>query len=157
MYWDYNRIDRASGPITLTGTTAVTFASGGPVDVKRVILVMTTANSVARTVNFGVRNVDDSSSVTLGSFVVPITPINGVVHAVVAEQGDGNVTTGADGSAVNGPAWGIIQLDPGQEFWIAAATASGTGIADVHVEYIVQGYSGERVEDTAQAVVTRVA
>lgn len=157
MYWDYNRIDFA-GANTVSGANTTVLQPGGPIDVKRVVAVVTTATTVAPAViSFGVRDADGGNSVTMGSFAIPVSAADAVIQAEVADQGAGNTSTGADGSAVNGEPWGIIQVNPGQEFFLTSDAGATAGAVDFYVEYIVQGFSGERVAAAVEAAVTRVA
>lgn len=145
-YWTKERIDDV-GALTDAGT--LVWAPGAPVDVFRLILVTTTAYTVANdTVTVSVRNVDDSSSVTKGTFVIPFTgsALNKVMHVVVDKSDAAGVVSAIDGSLVFTAGEGVIEVNPGQELVIVDGGQQTAGASRLYVEYVQQGFSGSRVQ-----------
>jgi hypothetical protein len=143
------------------GAATVTYAPGKPINVKRVIFVTTTAQATAgAAITFGVRNVDDTSSTTVGSFTTPaVMALNSVYKADVAgvsttavtPTGEhsqvAEVTTGrVDGYQTNLP--GEIEVNPGQEFWVTSGGEGDTGVATVYIEYVEEGNNADRFDAT---------
>lgn len=162
-YWA--TADRVTDAISLqlgAGTTPAVYAPGKPIDVKRIVLVMTTAQATsAATVTVAVRNVDDSSSTTIGTFVTPAVmalnavfkvDIAGVDADAVTPTGEhsqvADVTLGrVDGYFTNLP--GVIEVNPGQEISLTSDGGGDTGVANAYFEYSEQGNNPERFEPTA--------
>lgn len=135
------------------GAATIVFAPGRKSFVKRIILVTTTAQATAGAVlTFGVRNVDDTSSTTIGTATTPaVMAVNsvhkvdvaGVKSAVVLEAAGGisqvaQVTMGrVNGYQTNLP--GEIEVNPGQEFFLSSGGEGDTGVAQVYVEYTEDG------------------
>lgn len=144
------------GTLDVSGANSIVFAPGRPVDVARLIFVTTVAKTVATSaITVGVRNVDDTSSVTKGSFTMPLSAIN-TVKAVPLVKPATTPGTGSDGSVTNkgySPG-GFLQVNPGQELFITSGGAGTGGTFQVYVEYKDQGFSGARVAAVAAAGVT---
>lgn len=153
-YFTKERVDSV-GAVTLTGTTAVAFAAGHPIDVQDFVFVATTAVTAASTVNIVVRNVDDSSSTTIGSIVIPTLALNAVAHVGVSKPSDTG-STGADGSLVfkGYEPGGPIQVNPGQEIALVPVANGAAGVVAAYVGYLPQGFSGARVADAVEATYT---
>lgn len=140
------------GAATLTGTTAVAFSAGIPIDVQNFTFVASTAVSVASTVTVAVRNVDDSSSVTIGTITIPILALNEVARVGIVQPKE-TVTVGVDGSKIykgynpGGP----LQVNPGQELVLTPVANGGTGVVVAYADFYEQGFSGSRVEDAKVA------
>lgn len=148
------------------GAATVVYATGRPINIKRITMVMTTAQATAGAViTFGVRNVDDTSSTTIGTFTTPaVAALNAVLKADVAGVKAGvttydswgisqsaSVTTGrVVGVQANQP--GDVELNPGQEFWITSDGSGDTGVANVYIEYQDQGSNPTRFNATDMAV-----
>lgn len=124
------------------------------IDVKRIILITTTAYTVANdTVTVLRRDNDDTPSETLGTF--PIAFTGSVIGDVTFVDPIGLTaqSTGLDGSIVNVAADGFIELSPGQELVFVSAGTQTAGACNVYVEYIKQGTSGRRARGTSTNVV----
>lgn len=157
-------INVALGSLNLgAGAATVTYAPGRPVNIKRIIFVVTTAQATAGAgITFGVRNVDDSTSTTVGSFTTAaIMALNSVHKADVA-----GVKSGVTGSDASQPAAvttgrvlgyqtnlpGEIELNPGQEFWITSDGNGDTGVAQVYIDAQAQGNNPTRFNPTDMTV-----
>lgn len=157
--------DMVSGPIDFDFAESVTgvFAPGRPINVRRLVLVIKEASNGAETITVGVRNKDDTSSVTKGTFPIPSGAVLNAVYKVdiaasytAAQTGDGGgisqpatVTTGrVVGYQTSLP--GEIQVNPGQElFFTSTGGTATTGQADVYVEYREEGNNPTRFNATA--------
>lgn len=159
-YWGTeDHVTPAINVANMTSAAAV-FQPGKPADVKRVVVVVTTANTAQATGTVAVRDADGSSnSTTLGTFVIPANPdANTAFYVEIAHvDPDGEtavsqpaeVTTGpVDVMQTNSP--GVARVAVGQEI---AVTFSGgtTGVADVYYEYVE---IGQILGDLTQAVFT---
>lgn len=148
------------GTLDASGANSIVFAPGRPVDVDRIILVTTVAHTVAdATITVGVRNVDDTSSVTKGSFVIPFTgsALNKVL-AIELVKPKTTATTAADGSiyyAGYNPG-GFIRVDPGQELFLTSDGGGNAGTYQVYIEYKDQGFSGADVAAAVKLAFTGV-
>lgn len=144
-------------------TTPVTFAPGAPADVMRIIGVITEASTGTSVVTVAVRNVDDTSSTTIGTFTVPAglalnsvfsIDIAGVKTAAVVPTGEASqvaqVTTGRVlGYQTNQP--GVIEVNPGQEMSFTSDAGGSAGMANLFVQYSRQGSNPLRFNPTVIA------
>lgn len=142
-----------AGSLDASGANTLAWAPGRPVDVDRIVLVTTVAHTVAdATITVGVRNVDDTSSVSKGTFVIPFTgsALN-KVFSIPLVKPKTTSTTGADGSIVfkGYSPGGFIRVDPGQELFLTSDGGGDAGTYQVYIEYKDQGFSGA---DVAAAV-----
>ena len=160
----YTYEDRVSfvGLLDVDGTTPVTFAPGRPINIRRVILVVATETLQAvSTVTVAVRNVDDTSSVTKGTFITPASgALNTVFKVDVANvktaatiydswgiSQPATVTTGrVNGVQANTP--GEIQVNPGQEISFTADGVPTQGMLNLYIEYSEMGNNPTRYNAT---------
>lgn len=141
-------------------TTVIGFAKTSYV--KRIILVLTAAQtSAGAAATFGVRNADDSGSVTKGSFTVPVAAVNAVLKADVAAtyvapqvydtwgiSQPAAVTMGrVVGVQTSLP--GEVKVVAGQEFWVTIAAGGAGGTAQLYVEYREDGADVSIMTDMA--------
>lgn len=155
----------ATAVAVAAGSTSTVFRVGKNADIKRVIVVMTAAQTGAGAVaTFGIRNADGSTgSVTKGSFTIPVAAVNTVIAAEIAgvypapivNAGEvsqpATVTTGRVlGYQTNLP--GILKVNVGQQFWITIAAAGSGGTADIYIEYEEEGNAPTRYNPTLAAV-----
>lgn len=155
MYFDKDRIDSA-GALTDGGT--LEWAVGQVVDVKRLILVTTTAYTVAdTTVTVSVRDVDNGNSTTIGTFVIPFTgsAADDVKFVNVGEPETTGSVSAIDGSLVfsNEPG-GLLRINPGQELAIVDGGTQTAGASAVYVEYIPGGFQEYADSDYSPAELT---
>lgn len=153
-YFVQERVDPV-GALTLTGTTAVAFAPGGPIDVQWLDFVATTAVTAASTVTVAVRNVDDTSSVTIGTITIPTLALNEVARVGIVKPATAG-STAIDGSLVfkgYNPG-GAVQVNPGQELALIPVANGAAGVVQAYVKYYKQGFNGERVDDVKVATFT---
>lgn len=166
MSAEFSTTDRVAGlgAITLASATHVVFNVGKPINVKRITLVYTTAQTGAgAAMTFGVENADASGTVTKGSFTAPVGAVNTVVDAEVAgvypnpvvntgevSQNVANVPNYVAGYQTNLP--GQIQVNPGQRFWIAGGAGGAGGVAQAFIEYQEQGSNKTRYAPVIAAV-----
>lgn len=158
-----DRVTPAATAAVAAGSTTV-FGPGKPVNIKRIILVLTAAQtSAGAAATFGVRNADDSGSTTLGSFTIPVAAVNSVLKADVAavktalvvnsgETSQSSLTTTGkvDGYAVNTP--GEVKVNVGQEFWVTIAAGGSGGTGQMYFEYQEEGNNQTRFNPTDMAV-----
>lgn len=145
MFYDKDLVQLV-GALTDAGT--LVWAPGEAVKVKRFIHVTTTAYTVA---NGGVtvarRNVDDTTSVNIMSYVIPFTGsvLNKVMFANVREP-PLLPTTGIDGSSVflNTGA-GHLDVFPGQELLFTDAGTQTAGASALYIEYIPSGFNEKSI------------
>ena len=143
------------GALTDAGT--LVYAPGAPEDILDIVLVTTVAYTVANdTVTLAVRNVDDTSSVTKGSFVVPFvgSALNKVLYIPMRNIILSSV--GVDGSTVFSGAEGAIKVNPGQELLITDGGQQTVGASRCYIKVAVQDFSGTRVSGAQQLTFTAV-
>lgn len=152
MFYDKDLVQLV-GALTDAGT--LVWAPGEAVLVKRFIHVTTTAYTVA---NGGVtvarRNVDDSTSVNIMSYVIPFTgsALNKVMFANVREP-PLVATTGIDGSVVYlNTGAGHLSVQPGQELLFTDAGTQTAGASALYVEYIPGGFNEKQLYGAATVV-----
>jgi hypothetical protein len=132
------------GSLTISGANTVVWAPGVPVDVKRLVFVVTTATTVATSLlTVGKRNVDDTSSVVHDTYTFPIAAINGVYEALLGEP-DTAAATGLDGSEVHTAAPLLLEIEPGEELFITSDGGATAGVVECYVQYQRQGATGSR-------------
>lgn len=136
------------------GAATAVFQPGKPSDIKRIILVVTTAQATAGAVlTIGTREADGSGGeVTLGTATTPaVMALNSVYKIELAGVStDPIVTSGehsqpdtvtmgrVDGYFSNRPG-GVVEINPGRELFITSGGEGDTGVATVYVEYFEQG------------------
>lgn len=148
-------------------TAPVALAPGKPIDVKRVVGVITEASAGTSVVTVAVRNVDDTGSTTIGTFSVPaslalnsvfVVEIAGVDPDPVVVTGEvsqpADVTTGRVlGYQTNLP--GVIEVNVGQEISFTSDGGGTAGIANLYVEYVEMGNNPDRNGNPTSLVFTR--
>jgi hypothetical protein len=155
----YTKDDIANlGTLDASGANSVVFAPGRPVDVDRVIVVTTVAQTTAdATITLGVRDVDNGNSVTKGSFVLPFTgSATDDVKYVNLVKPKTTATTASDGSITftGYSPGGFIEVNPGQELFLTSDGGGDAGTYQVYVEYKDQGFSGSRIADAVELTFT---
>jgi hypothetical protein len=143
------------GTLTHTGTTAITKSFGRKVKIKRLILVTTTAVTVADdTVTVGKRKVDNTavSPASVGTFVVPFTgsALNDVKYVELAEPST-SVASGTVGDQIGRTASVIyksvpgdyLSIDPDEELYVTPGGTSSAGVNQVWAEYIMESFDPE--------------
>lgn len=145
------------------GSTS-TFRNGKPSNVKRIVLVMTAAQTTAgATATVSIQNRDGTGSVVVGTFVVPVSAINTVLKAdIAAAKAAAVVNTGevsqnpiiplgvVNGYQSNLP--GEAKVNVGQQLIVVIAAGGATGTADIHVEYQEEGNNQTRFNPTDMPV-----
>lgn len=145
------------------GSTSV-FRVGKPANVKRIVLVMTAAQTTAgATATVSISNRDGTSSVTVGTFVIPVAAINavlkadigGVKTAPIVNTGEVSQNQTIPLGVVNGyqtnlPGQALVNV--GQQLSVVIAAGGAAGTADIHVEYQEQGNNQTRFAPTDMAV-----
>lgn len=135
------------GSLTLSGANTVAWQPGEPVDIRRVVFVVTTAASGSNaTLTIGSRKADGSNAVQHSQFVFATASgaVNSVHYYVVGEATDTG-TTAVDGSTTYAAAPGLLEIDPGEEVYISSNGAPTAGVVDVYIDYIPQPFTGSRV------------
>lgn len=167
MSSEWSTADRVAGlgSLTLASAATVAFNVGKPINVKRVTLVYTTAQATAvSAITFGVRNADGTTGVVnKGTFNAPIAAVNSVIDAEVAgtypnpivntgevSQNVANVPNYVVGYQTNLP--GVIQVNPGQQFFVTSGGTGSAGVAQVFIEYTEQGSNKLRFSPIYAAV-----
>lgn len=136
------------------GAATVVFQPGKPVDIKRLILIVTTAQATAGAVlTVGTREADGSGGeVVIGTATTPATmalnsvfviELAGVSTDPIVTSGEhsqpAEVTMGrVDGYYSNRPG-GVIEIDMGRELYVTSGGEGDTGVATVYAEYFEQG------------------
>lgn len=159
-YWGTEDLQSPALDFDFAESVTVAFAPGQPIDVKSIVLVIKEVGNGAETITVAVRNVDDSSSTTLGTFAIPNpAPINGVFRISIANVK--TAVTGTDASQVadvttgrvlgiqeNQP--GVAEVDPGQEIVLTSTGGTATtGQAWAFFEYVAMGNNPDRLTATA--------
>lgn len=130
------------------GVETVVYAPGKPIHVKRIVLVMTAAQATAAaTVTVGVRNVDDSSSTTAGTFATPaVMAVNDAFYVELGKSDADGETAEVVSQDIPGASTvlftsepGILEVNPGQEMFFTSDGGGDTGAANVYIEYSEQG------------------
>ncbi len=166
MYWDFHRTEQIGSAVTLSGAndTAITF--GAVADVKRIVAVVTTEITVAAP-SLTVQRVPLPSGtagpVTLGVFTLPVGATPGSVFYFDIGTADPDPITPPDAvfppgpngaplvSQVGKPA--VIHtaappmgfIAPGNQLRVLCGGEATAGAALFYAEYLVQGFSGDRV------------
>lgn len=160
-YWQHNRVDVFNTTaLDMSGANGQAMVFGRPVDVKRIILKMTVAQTVAPatiTVQKIPLATGTSNPETLGEFVVPVgAAIGDVLYFDLARPSD------TDGTAISG-AQGIGgaktydalpdlgKLDAGEQLRVLSDGGGNAGSAVFFAEYQEQGNTGERFPGTLAA------
>ena len=148
MFYDKNHV--ISSPVSVDYDTAgdnVLITPGEVIWVKRLIMVCTEVSAGSSIATLKLRNVDDTSSVTLGTFTVPAAiALNAVRYVDLIKPS----TTGAAGadSTTSLPTTvytttgkGPIRVVPGQELEVTSDGVGTAGIFNVYVEYGPEGFN----------------
>lgn len=144
-YATADRVALVGAAFAPNGTTPAVWASGKPAHVRRAVYAVITASDAAQTVTVALRNKDDSSSVTLGSFVIASgTAVNTVVYADIGARQE--QTTLADGTIRYESGNGEIKVMPYQELVFTSDGGGTTGTGDLYVEY---SEGGQEIYDAA--------
>lgn len=139
----------------------VSFAPGQPIDLHRVVVVLTTASTVAAaSVEVHRRPIAGTAAneEQLEAFLVPITAAGGVVHFEFGRPSESDASgnqsqTGGDANSnlrVGEPPT-KHQINPGQDVILTFGSEPGAGACEVYLEYFEQPFAGERVEDAVLA------
>lgn len=139
--------------ISMNGANAV-FPIAKPIDLKRIVLVIEALNSAQATMTLARRNVDNSSSVNLGTFLIPInSPVNTVYSVELpvptAISGTSQPVSLPLGSvtAVQTSLPGLYPVNPGQELVLTSA-GGGSGTVNFYYEFAIQGNNPSRYNPT---------
>lgn len=142
MYWDKAKTE-SMGAGAASGD--LDYVVGQPIDVVRLVYVAS-GSVTGGTQTVKVEDAGGANSVTIGTFVVPAMSAGEVVYVDVADRTTGPVTA-SDGSIVYTSGDGPIEVNPGQQFTI---TQSDVANAQIFIEYIPEGFTGERVDDATE-------
>lgn len=128
------------GPMAKAAT--VVYSPPVPIDVKRIILRVTTAYTVANTtVTVNVMDIDGSPTATKGTFVIAFSGSTiGDIINVDLKSNNPVATTAADGSLYSKPGPGFISLQPGQSLQIVDAGTQTAGASELYIEFEKQGF-----------------
>lgn len=139
-YWDYSKVTEVAVSVDFdTAGATVIYTPGQPVDVFSLVMVCTEVSAGSSIVTVTKRNVDDTSSVTLGTFTVPASIALNATRRVMLAKSKTAATTGADGSTVYDAGTGVIELNPGEELVLTSDGVGTAGIFNVYVEHMPQG------------------
>lgn len=155
-YYNEVRFSPAAS-LTISGANTAVFQPGEAIDVKRVILITTTAQATAvANVTIGVRDADGGNSSTHSIFTFPAVTVADDVHYY-----DLSARPDEDGDAVSGaPGIGgqktfdatptMLTVLPGQEVFITSDGGGDNGVVDVYFEYISRGFNPENLTNATE-------
>lgn len=126
-----------------TAGTFILWTPGTPAWIKKLVLICTVASTVAPSiVTLGIRNVDDTSSVTLGTFSIPAgIALNNVRFVDLIKPKTAAVVSTIDGSTTYFGSPGMPKIKPGQELFATTDGAGTGGSFNVHVNYMPDGFN----------------
>lgn len=142
-YWTKD-VQYNAGTLDASGANAIVFAPGRPVDVKRIVVVTTVAQTTADAViSVAVRDVDNGNSTAIGTFTLPFTG-SAADDVKYVELGKPLTTgtTASDGSLVykGHTPGGPVRVDVGQEMSLTSNGGGDAGTYQVYFEYLDQGF-----------------
>ncbi len=118
------------GSLTVSGANTVTVGFGGPVEVKRLILLTTTALTTADSkLTVGVRDLDDGNSTSHSAYTATFTSsaIDDVKEILLAVPDTAAVATGSDGLDVHSATPVLLAVRSNQEIFITSDGGSDAG------------------------------
>lgn len=145
------------GSLTISGANTVVWDPAERVKVKRVILMVTTAQANASAeVTVGVRDKDDGNSSAHSAFTFPTGGAADTVYYY-----DVSANPDADGDAISGaPGIGgarvydadpdLLEVLPGQEFFATSDGGGDNGVVDVYVQYQSMGFNPETLSNATE-------
>ncbi len=154
------------GTLDTSGANTLDWVPGGPVDVKRILLVVTTAMTTASPVlTIGKRDADlATNSETYATVTVTYTlGADGAQFVIDFPAKTAAETAGSDGpfidqtdrsAAVVYRTPGLLHIDFGQELFITSAGEGDAGVSAVYVEYMKQGLNDIHAPDVNKLVAT---
>ena len=163
VYTYEDRIDLVAATYDFAdSTTPVVFQPGRPINVRRIVGVITEASAGSSVVTVAVRNVDDTSSTTIGTFTVPASLALNTVFKVDVAAAYSALQTG-DGGGISQPATvtmgrvvgrqtslpGEVKVNPGQEISFTSDVGGSAGMANLYIEYSEMGNNPDRFNATA--------
>lgn len=150
-YWDKRERFENVGTLTVSGSTALVKPFGRIVDVKRLILLTTTAQTVADdTVTVAVRKLDNTSSTTAGTFVATFTgsalnQVRFVDFGLPSDDPEADTVQDQlirSASVVySAPQPRLLRLYPDEELVITPAAGATAGAYDVWVQFQDLGFN----------------
>jgi hypothetical protein len=152
-YWGIRKtIDL--GTYTINGANTIAFAPGQPIDIMRIILVYTTANSGAGNVLALQRRPVAGTAANqeaLGTVTTTAAIAAGQVEYIdVGKPIDLDGSVQSDGSVLHEAGDGVFQINPGQDFAIVSGGEGTAGVVTVYLEVLEQPFTGDRVEDATE-------
>jgi hypothetical protein len=138
MFIDKTKFEHL-GTLTNTGNTDVVFNFPQRVQVKRIVLIATTASTAAGTITV------KKNGTSVGTFAN--AAVSAVHKAQYADVGsvDPDGAAGADGSTVYKGGETFIQFEPGDYLTLTPANTASTGVYEAYVEYIPEGLNEAEV------------
>lgn len=151
MYWDKAHVAEL-GTFAIDTAGQVAYVPGVPIDAFRVVLVIDEALTVADSViTVEVQDMSGATVTTVGTATAAFTgSAVGDVLTFLIDESNGDGTTGSDGSLVQATDGGVVEVDPGFQIALVSDGGSTAGGAQAFIEYVPQGFSGERVEDAVE-------
>lgn len=164
----FNQAEWASvGSLDTSGTNTVDWIPGGPVDVKRILLVVTTAMTAANaTLTIGKRDADlATNSESYATAVIPFASgADGAQFVIDFPAKTAAVTAGSDGpytdqkdksaAVVYSSEPGLLHIDFGQELFVTSDGGGDAGVSAVYVEYMKQGLNSSMAPDAVRVNAT---
>lgn len=128
------------GPMAKAATVA--YSPPVPIEVKRILVRVTTAYTVANTVvTVNLMDIDGSPTVTKGTFTIAFSGSTiGDIINVDLKSANPVATLAADGSLYSKPGPGFISVGVGQSLQIVDAGSQTAGASELYIEYEKQGY-----------------
>ena len=158
--WDY------MGTLDTSGANTLDWVPGNPVDVKRILLVVTTAMTTADpTLTIGVRDADlGTNSETYATAVIPYASgADGAQFYIDFPARTSAVSAGSDGpytdqvdksAAIVYRTTEPLHIDFGQELFITSNGGGDAGVSAVYVEYLKQGFNESMAPDAVRVAAT---
>ena len=131
------------GSLTVSGSNTVAIAFGGPVAVKRLILVTTTALPVADSkLTVGARKQDDTSSTDHSAYTATFSgsAINDVKEILLGVPDTAADATGSDSLDVFSATPVLLEIDSSQEIHITSDGGSTAGAVVIYAQVQELGF-----------------
>lgn len=138
MFIDKTKFEHI-GTLTNTGSTDLEFHFPQRAQVKRIVLIATTAASASGTVTV------KKNGTAVGSFPTGAVVDNALIYADVGHV-DPDGAIAADGSTIYEGGVTYVQYNAGDYLTLTPANTASTGVYEAYVEYIPEGLNEAEVD-----------
>ncbi len=131
------------GTLVVSGANTATQVFGGPVEVKRLILLTTTALTSANSkLTIGVRDIDDGNSTNHSAYTATYSgsAIDDVKEILLAVPDTAAVTSGSDGLDVHNATPVLLAVRSNQEIFVTSDGGSTAGAVNIWAQVQELGF-----------------